>query len=268
MSPRVQPTMTGGPTNRQRDAHDSVPTVVPAASGRRLASQIGRAFRGTFGAKTGLRTLMQSIAEKMLADGVTAQGVAQAFEACVMQHPARTGCDSPSLISGKPPSAVLVGLATECVAAASLQAQRAIEPFTPSSQISRRGGIMHRTKDPVVLIVDPDEAARAELHSLLERSGYTVVATSAADAAVAIMDGARVSLVVTEMYLASGKALCLLPMIAGSVSRRRAKVLAYTQHGHAKDRRWAAAHGASGYVLKRNGSARLLDVVGRLAPRG
>jgi len=161
--------MTGGPTNRERDAHDSVPTVVPAASGRRLSSQIGRAFRGTFGAETGLRTLMQSIAEKMLADGVSAQGIAQAFETCVMQHPARTGCDSHSLNSGKPHSAVLVALATECVAAASLQAQRAIEP-TPSSQISHPGVIMHRTKAPVVLIVDPDEAARAKLRSLLERS--------------------------------------------------------------------------------------------------
>lgn len=126
---------------------------------------------------------------------------------------------------------------------------------------------MHRRKDPVVLIVDPDEAARAELRCLLEQSGYTVVATSAADAAVAIMDVARISLIVTEMYLASGTAACLLPMIARSVSRRRAKVLAYTQHGHAKDRDWAAAHGASGYVLKRNGAARLLAVVGRLAPR-
>lgn len=126
---------------------------------------------------------------------------------------------------------------------------------------------MHRPNDPVVLIVDPDEAARAELRSLLEQSGYTVVATSAADAAVAIMDGASIGLVVTEMYLASGGATCLLPMIARSASRRRPKVLAYTQHGHAKDRRWAAAHGASGYVLKRNGAARLLDVVGRLVPR-
>lgn len=146
MSPCIQPTMTGGPTNRERGAHDSFPTVVPAASGRRLSSQIGRAFRGTFGAKTGLRTLMKSIAEKMLADGVTEQGIVQAFETCVMQHPARTGCDSHSLISGQARSAVLVELATECVAAASAQAQLAIEPSTPSSQTSHPGGIIHRTK--------------------------------------------------------------------------------------------------------------------------
>lgn len=107
--------------NRERDAHDNFPPLVPVASGRRLSSQIGRAFRGTFGAKTGLRTLMQSIAEKMLAEGVTEPEIAQAFETCVMQHPARIGCDSHSLISGKAHSAVLVELATQCVAAASLR---------------------------------------------------------------------------------------------------------------------------------------------------
>jgi hypothetical protein len=107
--------------NRERDAHDNFPPLVPVASGRRLSSQIGRAFRGTFGATTGLRTLMQSIAEQMLAGGVTQQDIAQAFETCVMQHPARIGCDSQSLISGKAYSAVLVELASECVAAASLR---------------------------------------------------------------------------------------------------------------------------------------------------
>jgi hypothetical protein len=104
--------------NRERDAHENFPTILPAASGRRLSSQIGRAFRGTFGAQTGLRTLMQSIAAKMLVDGVTEQGIAQAFETCVLQHPARMGRDSHSLISGKSHSAMLVELANECVAAA------------------------------------------------------------------------------------------------------------------------------------------------------
>ena len=110
--------MAGEPVNRERDAHDNFPAVLPPASGRRLSSQIGRAFRGTFGAKTGLRTLMQSIAAKMLADSVTEQDIAHAFETCVMDHPARSGCDSHSLISRRAQSAALVALAHECVAAA------------------------------------------------------------------------------------------------------------------------------------------------------
>ena len=94
------------------------PAVVPAASGRRLSSQISRAYRGTFGAETGLRTLMRSIAAQMLAAGATEECVRQAFELCVMDHPARAGRDSHSLISRKSHSATLVEIANECVAAA------------------------------------------------------------------------------------------------------------------------------------------------------
>jgi len=104
--------------NRERDAHESFPANLPAMSGRRLSSQIGRAFRGTFGAEIGLRTLMRSVAAKMLAEGVTEQSVRRTFELCVMHHPARMGRDSHSLMSGKSHSAALVEIANECVAAA------------------------------------------------------------------------------------------------------------------------------------------------------
>lgn len=113
--------MTGEPVNRERDAHDNFPAVLPAASGRRLSSQIGRAFRGTFGAKTGFATLMQSIAATMFADSVSEQDIMRAFEIRVMDHPARAGCDSQSLITGTSHSAALVALAHECVAAAAAQ---------------------------------------------------------------------------------------------------------------------------------------------------
>ena len=107
--------------NREREANDNVPAGLAPTSGRRLSSQIGRAFRGTFGAETGLRTLMQSIAAMMLADSVTEQEIIQAFESCVMDHPARGGGDSHAPITGKSQSAALVALAHECVAAAAAQ---------------------------------------------------------------------------------------------------------------------------------------------------
>src|SRR6185312_11146801 len=103
--------------NRERDAHDHFPPTLPAASGRRLSSQIGRAFRGTFGAETGLRTLLRLVAKEMLAAGATEQCVRETLERCVMEHPARVGRDANSLLSGKSHSAVLVEIANECVAA-------------------------------------------------------------------------------------------------------------------------------------------------------
>jgi CheY-like chemotaxis protein len=257
---------------REQEAQDNVPATVPAASGRRLSNQIGRAFRGTFGAKTGLRTIMRSVAAEMLAAGATEQSVARALEMCVLHHPARTDCDSHSLISGASHSAVLIELASECVADVARSDGGAVrsprKPAVGSAGPSGRGSTWRGTTDRIVLVVEPDAAPRAELRALLERNGYTVVATSGADDAVAIIDSTQIGLVVTEMYLESRTGRCLLPMIAGSPARRRARVLAYTRHGRASDREWAITNGASGYVLKRNGAARVLEVVRRLAPSG
>lgn len=125
---------------------------------------------------------------------------------------------------------------------------------------------MRRTADRTVLIVEPNAEARAELRATLEGDGYTVIATSGGDDALAIVDATRITLVVTELYLANRKSACLLHAIREPASRRRAKVLAYTQHAHARDRAWAAASGADAYVLKKNGSARLLEVARKLGP--
>jgi CheY-like chemotaxis protein len=245
--------------------------VLPAAGGRRLSNQIGRAFRGTFGAKTGLRTIVRSVAAQMLAAGATPESVERALETCVLDHPARLGCGSDSLLTGKLHSMALVALACECVGdvarpdggVVSSSGTRTRRSATPRS----RGNTTRQTRAQVVLIVEPDESSRAALRLLLESDGYTVVATSGADDAVAIIDSTRIGLVVTEMYITGRVARCLLPMIAGSASRRRARVLVYTRHGQTTDREWAAANGASGYVLKRSGATRLLAVVERLAGR-
>ncbi|HEX4683612.1 MAG TPA: response regulator [Gemmatimonadaceae bacterium] len=123
---------------------------------------------------------------------------------------------------------------------------------------------MRQTADRTVLIVEPDADERAQLRATLEGDGYTVIATSGGDDALSLIDNPHIRIVVTEMYLGNRKSRCLLNAICAPISRRRAKVLAYTRHGHARDRAWAAASGADAYVLKRNGAARLLDVVGKL----
>jgi len=91
---------------------------------------------------------------------------------------------------------------------------------------------------------------------------------SSGDEALSVVGKARIRLVVTELYLENRKSRCLLNAIAESSPYGRTKVLAYTRHGRARDRAWAVAAGADGYVLKRNGEARLLDVAGRLTAGG
>lgn len=124
---------------------------------------------------------------------------------------------------------------------------------------------MRRIADRTVLIVEPDADARASLRATLEGDGYTVVATSGGDDALSLIDNPRIKLVVTELYLGNRKSRCLLNAICTPSPRRRAKVLAYTRHGRARDRAWAAASGADGFVLKKNGAARLLEVAGKLS---
>lgn len=126
---------------------------------------------------------------------------------------------------------------------------------------------MHGIVDRTVLVVEPDADARAELRATLEAEGYTVIATSGGDDALALIDNPRIDLVVTELYVGNRKSRCLLHAICAPPPARRAKVLAYTRHGRGTDRAWAGASGADAYVLKKNGAARLLEVAGKLGNR-
>ena len=116
-----------------------------------------------------------------------------------------------------------------------------------------------------ILIVEPDDSSRSALRSALEGDGYKVVSTTSAVDALSVVDTPGINLIVTELYLGSGSDRCLLHTIRESSATKRPRVLAYTRHGRAEDRAWAIAEGASGYVLKKNGEARLLEVAGRLS---
>ena len=94
------------------------PALLPSAAARRVSNQIARAFRGTYGARTGLRTIVRAVALQMIADGSTPEAVADVFERCVLDHPARLVADPHNLVTGEPHSAALVALARECVAEA------------------------------------------------------------------------------------------------------------------------------------------------------
>ena len=124
---------------------------------------------------------------------------------------------------------------------------------------------MRRVGNRTILVVEPDLEAREHVRAILEGDGYSVIATSGADEALSIVDNASINLVVTELYLGNRKSRCLVYAMCGPSPYRRTKVLAYTQHSRAKDRAWAVASGADGYVLKKNGAARLLAVADRLS---
>ncbi len=125
---------------------------------------------------------------------------------------------------------------------------------------------MLRNPTRTVLIVEPDDDSRSALRDTLEREGYTVVSTAGAADALSVVDSPGISLVITELYLGDGgEDRCLVHAIRQSAALKRTKVLAYTRHGRGEDRTWAIEQGANGYVLKKNGEARLLEVADRLS---
>jgi len=89
------------------------------AATRRMSNQIARAFRGTFGAATGMETVTTSLARQLLAAGLSADAVARLLANCVLTHPDRPAVDR------KRVAGTLVALTDRCVAAAALEAAAA-----------------------------------------------------------------------------------------------------------------------------------------------
>lgn len=82
---------------------------------RRLSNQIARAYRGTYGAHTGLRTLGRAIARRLLGAGWSPAMVSAALSQAVLDHPACAGGDRRNLITGEQRSVALVELTRQCV---------------------------------------------------------------------------------------------------------------------------------------------------------
>jgi DNA-binding NarL/FixJ family response regulator len=115
-----------------------------------------------------------------------------------------------------------------------------------------------------ILLVQPLTDPGTSLRSRLEGKGYTVVEAADANAAMKIVNGSEIALVVTELYLPFGTSKCLARTIGKSRALRRTKLLAYTTHGKRRDRAWAQRIGADGYVITRSGEDRFLSVFDHL----
>lgn len=98
------------------------------AAARRMANQLARAYRGTFGARTGLRIIVLPLARQMIRDGVSADVANGVLERCVLDHPSRVVADVQHSMTGVAHSEVLIDLMHECVAAAVLECATAARP--------------------------------------------------------------------------------------------------------------------------------------------
>ena len=95
-----------GPS-RTTDSHAALATKLSPATAHRLDQQIKRAFRHTYGAEAGLRTLVRLAATEMLRAGASRDVVRKALIERVEDHPGR---GKPSLLTGETQSAALTRL--------------------------------------------------------------------------------------------------------------------------------------------------------------
>lgn len=90
-----------------------------------------------------------------------------------------------------------------------------------------------------VLIADRDPDTREILRLALSRAGYRPIAVSDGAAALAVLEGAPVRLVISELYLPCADERCLVRAIRQQAALDAVRVIAYTTRVSAEDREWA-----------------------------
>lgn len=90
-------------------------SILSGIAARRLSNQIDRAHRGTFGAETGLRTIVKAVAREMTRGGASVDVVLAAITNHLVNHPARPGWKPNGSGSGSLSSTALIDLVQQCI---------------------------------------------------------------------------------------------------------------------------------------------------------
>lgn len=104
---------------------DGGEAIVPEAARRRLTNQVARAYRGTYGARSGLCTLLRSASAQMIRSGSSPDAVARALVEHVRGCPAPTAGGALSTLERSIRVTSLIDLATECASDAAVEIARA-----------------------------------------------------------------------------------------------------------------------------------------------
>jgi hypothetical protein len=110
-------------------AEDPIQTVLTDQSRRRLTNQVGRAYRGTYGARTGLRSLARQFAVRLIEGGCSPESVSTSLARVVLEHSA-SNQGGRNLVTGETLSTALVEITQRSVADAVLELSQ--RPSAPS----------------------------------------------------------------------------------------------------------------------------------------
>lgn len=116
-----------------------------------------------------------------------------------------------------------------------------------------------------VLIADADPTVRRTLSSELCAMGLNVFEAADGGSALRTLQENDIRVVVCELYLEAAGERDLITAIRGNKSLKRTRTVVHTRFLKSTDRDWARKAGADAYLIRPVLSARLRDVVGRVA---
>ena len=116
-----------------------------------------------------------------------------------------------------------------------------------------------------ILIAEPEASLRASWRTGLSAMGFRVSEADAAGPALQIALRSEIALVITELYLATRTARCLVLAARREPALKRVKILVVSGHAEEVDRQWALGAGADAYLVKPIRPDRLFQVAARLA---
>jgi CheY-like chemotaxis protein len=118
-----------------------------------------------------------------------------------------------------------------------------------------------------VLIADADASVRRNLSSELSAMGLKVFEAADGGSALRTVEENDIRIVVCELYLPTGTHGDLISAIRSDKSLSRTRTVVHTRFLASSDRTWAKEAGADAYLIRPVVSARLRDVVSRVAAR-
>ncbi len=119
---------------------------------------------------------------------------------------------------------------------------------------------------PQLLVVDDTVTTRLALKSVLEGSGYTVVAAGGAEQALRLLEGGGFQALVTDVQMPGMDGLELLRRVRSHARLASLPVVVLTALESPDERRAGLEAGADAYVIKQQAEHQLLDAVRRLLP--
>ena len=117
----------------EREAGRALDSEVPKDAAQRLSNQVARAYRGTFGAQSGLQTVVRLVTERMLRAGTSPADVSRVLTRYVESQSARLVAESQAAAAAGFDVRILIELTAQCVVDAALEAAP-----TPRGTHSRR----------------------------------------------------------------------------------------------------------------------------------